>query len=324
MRRALHRVGAAFLAALAFWSGGALAQSQQTVTDDAGRSVTLPTDPQRIVTSFDPLTGLPLFELGLPVVGAEARVRNPDGSRDMFGLPELFGTTARAEGIQPVQGATAMDLEQVAALAPDLIVLTEFQQDQTPVLEQLAPVYVFEAFTGNIRGLDGVRRLAAGLGQTARLAPLEAAYQRRIMALRKALGDKLPDKPRYALLPYTDQMWLFTGAGAVHEVMDDLGFRQPDWVLTETQASSAMALSPESLPLLDVDLVIISPNDGDDTEPRMRAALDRIAPGWNLVLTDPTLLFLPTNTHLSTTFASAHVVIDLVAAHFDVPAPPRE
>ncbi|MEM9438997.1 MAG: ABC transporter substrate-binding protein [Pseudomonadota bacterium] len=302
----------------------AKAEASRKVTDDVGRSVDIPIEPQRIVTNFDPLTGLPLIELGLPVVGAEARVWNPDGSRDVFGLKELFGKSASEVGITPVQNAASMDIEKVAQLSPDLIVLTEFQQEQLPLLEQLAPVYVFESFTENAFGLDGVRRLARGLAQDERLVALDTRYNRRIATLRASLAGKTPDDPSYVLMPYTDQMWLFTGAGAVHEVMDDLGFRQPDWVVEPTRASTAMALSPESLRRLDVDLVFISPNDGDDTEDKMRRALDRIAPGWHLVLEDERLIFLNSSTHLSTTFASAHVVIDYVAAHYGVPAPPLE
>ena len=59
-------------------SAGAALADDRTVTDDAGRQVVVPERPQRIVVMHEPLLGVPLIELGMPVIGSYGR--NDDGS----------------------------------------------------------------------------------------------------------------------------------------------------------------------------------------------------------------------------------------------------
>lgn len=299
-----------------------MAQSVQSVEDALGAQVEIPVAPQRVVSLSDNLLTLPLHELGLTPVGAVWQVYRPDGTEEIYGLLELFSVTGEEMGIAPVFTAAGVDVEKIRLLDPDLILGTEYEAHLAPILKPLAPVYLINAFTRDAFGLNGMRRLAHLIGRENELQVLEDDYEARITALREALPLQ-SDAPSFAVLVYTDQLWLFTGAGALIEVMDDLGYQQPDWVIEASQDSSAMPLSPEALPRLDIDLLLVVPRVSEPTEASIRASMDTVMPGWHLLFDQQDVLLLPSNSLLLATFAGAHAAIDAVADHFGVTRPPR-
>src|SRR5690554_2381199 len=110
------------------------AQETRSFTDDAGRTVEVPSHPQRIVTLHDSSLTTPLIELGIMPVGAFSR-SGEDGPY-MRGAATLTGVTFANSGVVDVGGSPA-DLEAIAALEPDLIITATFQQ--TP-LDQLQSI----------------------------------------------------------------------------------------------------------------------------------------------------------------------------------------
>ena len=154
------------------------ALAQIILTDDAGRTVTLPAAAQRIVSLAPHVTEL-LFAAGAGdrVVGVVAYSDYPEAAKS---LPQ-------------VGGYTQLDLEAVAALRPDLVVAWQSgnREGHLARLEALGiPVYVNEP-----RNLDGV---AHSLAQFGRLAGTEAAAEGATSAFRARHAEL---STRYASRP---------------------------------------------------------------------------------------------------------------------------
>ncbi|MEM9643287.1 MAG: ABC transporter substrate-binding protein, partial [Pseudomonadota bacterium] len=111
------------------------AAQMQTVVDQTGRTVTIPTHPQRVVSLFDVFITLPLYELGVPMVGS-TRI----GGRDVYALTDLYGKTADEAGLANV-GSTGLsiDLERIASLAPDVIIADDSNLREVEQLARIAP-----------------------------------------------------------------------------------------------------------------------------------------------------------------------------------------
>lgn len=92
----------ALLVAALLTAGSSLA-AERTVTDAAGRTVSVPEQPQRIVVMHEPLLGVPLIDLGANVVGAYGR--NSDGK---FATAVDFIDTVLGEGRTKPKGFGAV------------------------------------------------------------------------------------------------------------------------------------------------------------------------------------------------------------------------
>lgn len=301
----------------------ALAQETRNTIDGTGREVTIPADPQRVVALHDAVIALPLYELGVPLAGSFGQVKRRGGTWDIFGLEELFGISAREAGIENIYSGTSLDVEKIRALGPDLIVGSESDSGAISRMGSTAPVFLHLSYSRDSYGLDGSRRLARALGRDARLAELELDYAGRVAALRAALPP-MQRKRTFAVATVFDQIYLLTGAGGILEALDDLGFQQPDWVVEAAKGGTRMPLSPEALPRLDVDLLILLPMHDDPRNAAIRDDMDRIAPGWHLLFDPKDIMFADMLTTMSVTFASAHASIDAIAAHYGIEPPPRK
>ena len=100
-----------------------------TVTDQAGREVTIAQEPQRIITAYYITSSLLIaLDLDDQIVGIE---NNPE-KRAIYGLssPELLT-------LPQIGTAKELDIEACAALEPDLLVLPMKLKNAVPPLEEL-------------------------------------------------------------------------------------------------------------------------------------------------------------------------------------------
>ncbi len=100
-----------------------------TVADQAGRTVTIQKEPQRIVTAYYITSSLLIaLDLDARIVGIE---NNPE-KRAIYGLsaPALLG-------LPQIGTAKELDIEAVMALEPDLLVLPMKLKNTVPTLEEL-------------------------------------------------------------------------------------------------------------------------------------------------------------------------------------------
>jgi iron complex transport system substrate-binding protein len=183
-RRALAALPA-IMAALA--TTAALA-APRVVTDDAGHTVTLTAPAQRIVALAPHITEQ-LF-----AIGAGGRI---------VGTTEHADHPREAAGIQRVARAHSVDLERIAALRPDLVVVwgSGFPPATIEALRRLGPpVYVNEpgALDSIATSMERLGVLTAREDQAAHAA---TQFRERIDALRQRFAARAPVRVFY-------QVWL--------------------------------------------------------------------------------------------------------------------
>jgi len=203
------------------------------VLDDAGRPVALAHPAQRIVSLSPGITEL-LFALGAGdrVVAASEFSDYPAAARS---LPRV----ARAQGI---------DLERIAALDPDLIVVwgSGYSPTLLQALEGLGfPVYVHEP-----RTLEAIASSIERLGELAAVArapALAAQFRARVDALRQRYATRAPVRVFYQV--WGNPIMTLSGQHLVSEVMRSCGARNVFAALTPLVATvdieSVIAAVPE-------------------------------------------------------------------------------
>lgn len=273
------------VAALLLASTAALAQTRETV-DDAGRTVQMPEEPQRIVAMHEALIALPLIELGFDVIGVYGRADDGASMYDVDFISSVFGDdpSLRIGGIGPVGN---IDLEKLRALKPDLIVGMGQQSAQSETLSAIAPVYLQTTMTGNESGFSIEQQLAEALGRADVFEAKRTAYLKRVEEVRASLpGD--PREKTYLAIIVFDQISAVRDVSGAIQAIRDLGYKPYDWAnrVTSEPARSrgfAVPLSSEEFARLDPDLLVImnSYMSADHSEDGIRARLDAIAPGWS-------------------------------------------
>lgn len=144
----------------------------------------VPLQPQRVVTLQDQNALLPLFELGFTdVVGSVGAVR-ADGST-FYRRMQDYDTS----GVTYVGEYGTPNLEQIAALRPDLIVGSQYEvtEENYDLLSQIAPTVAVEQFTRPI--WDSHADLALLVNRQEEAAALKARYDARVAELRAAIPD---------------------------------------------------------------------------------------------------------------------------------------
>jgi len=151
----------------------------RVVTDDVGRTVSVPADVRRIVTLAPNLTEI-VYALGL---------------EDRLAGDTNYCDTPPAAKLKPHVGSpVSPSLEAIVALHPDLVLATTSinRVATADALKRLGiPVYTSDART--VRGmLDSIAHMADLMGATAQGAALVGRLQARLDALRARLGDQKP------------------------------------------------------------------------------------------------------------------------------------
>jgi ABC-type Fe3+-hydroxamate transport system substrate-binding protein len=176
-----------------------------SVTDTLGRSVTLPTPPQRIVSLVPSQTEL-LAHLGLGnrVVGITRFCVHPDDWRERKTI---------------VGGTKEVTIDRVAELEPDLILANreENTREDVTTLSDLAPVYVTDVPTVDA-ALAMIRTVGTLVDRTDAADALAEAIAQRFAAIN-------PSAPiRAAYLIWRDPFMTVGHDTIIHDVMRRGGF----------------------------------------------------------------------------------------------------
>ncbi|MDD6142334.1 MAG: ABC transporter substrate-binding protein [bacterium] len=242
----------AMMLAMAMLLSSAVCMAQTypvTVTDQAGREVTIEKKPERLVSGYYISTSL-LIALGLDdeMVGIEAKA----GKRPIYRLsaPELID-------LPSVGSAKEFDLEGCAALEPDLVILPLKLKNAAQTLESLG-IDVLLVNPENQKLLTGMMELiaaAAGAEEEAqKLKDFTAAQEE---ALAEALADA--EKPSVYLagnssmlstagdaMYQSDMIRLAGGVNAAAEITDsywvEISYEQllawdPDYIVLASDAA---------------------------------------------------------------------------------------
>lgn len=225
----------------------AVEDETRTITDAAGNEVTIPANPQRIVTlSEQDLDG---------ALAVEVTVIGSVNGRGQATLPAYLSDYT--EGITSVGALAEPSLEAIAALDPDIILAGGTPQaivDQLPNLNEIAPTVVTYALTDDWK--TAFLGTANALNKVAEAEAVLADYDAKVADLAERLGDNAgttvsvvrwnPDGP--GIMAYESFSTL---------VLRDLGLDRPEQQRTIEGYGHLGPISLEELEQLEADWLLI-------------------------------------------------------------------
>lgn len=163
------------------------ARAEITVTDSRGAQ-TFPAPPKRVIALSWSLAEH-LVELGV----APVAIADPGGYATWVARPAL------PAGVGDVGLRQEPNLERIAELSPDAILISDDQIAMAPMLERIAPVLHFESFNADHENAEAARRTFRTLGRLfGREAEAEAklgALDARLAALRARIAGHFDGTP---------------------------------------------------------------------------------------------------------------------------------
>ncbi|MEO9902116.1 ABC transporter substrate-binding protein [Nisaea sp.] len=294
--------------------------AERNVTDDTGRSLQIPTAPERIIVLHEPLLGVPIADLGLAPVGSYGR--SDDGgtqmSADFYRL--VLGDRAPEQMPKGIGALGNMDIEKMRALAPDLIIGTEHDREKAALLSSIAPVYLQNSSTGRVRGFNAEEALAKLLGREEIFAERKADYLTRVDQVRTTLPTD-PRQQTYLVIFLSDQINAVGEMAGMVQALEDLGYNrlsvERDSQISGFGATLLIPLSAETFGRLDPDLLVVMNTFGKPArdETAIRQSLDRIVPGWQHFLKparEGRMMFVDSAQVTTPTVASALHMLDAI------------
>lgn len=255
-------------------ASSAAAQGLRPFTDDTGTEVMIPVDPQRIVALHDSVLTIALLELGVIPVGSQGRL-TADGTPFIRSGKTLTGNDFDTAGITFV-GAFPVDLEAIAALQPDLILTTQWQEAPVDQLRLIAPTVLID-YTK--RGDWGTYETVADIvGETAQITAMETRYAAAIAQIKDRIDTE--NITISTIHADADGLFAFNPYGNLGRVLADAGFRQPQAIL-DVPLNDHADFSAETLPQFDGDFIITTFNGSTgDTAADVRGYFDDLLPGY--------------------------------------------
>ena len=132
---------------------------------------------------------------------------------------------------------------------------------------------------------------------------------------------KLPFDPTtktYLDVLVSDKLSAMNYIGGINKVMNDLGFKTPEWLAGTV---GRMGISAEEVKKLDVDVLFLSTAyfKADRAVEDTDNALSKVAPGWEKFLNvkkNDGIIYYDSYLTLSPTFVSAMNTLDYLEKHF--------
>jgi len=229
----------------------AAASETRTVTDDLGRTVEVPAQPQRIVALQDLQVLRPLLDLGVTPIASTTHPAYDGAFR--------FVDEYDVSGIETIGLLGEPNLEQLVLLKPDLIIgtLSAGTDTQLEQLSVIAPTLVYNAGRPVI---DYHRSLAEAVGAVDAYEALMADYEVRLAALQQELAP-ISANLTVSLLAFNPNAGqIEIGEGPYTLVFRGAGINQPDLQVNFESADEGVRrywISPELLPEHDADLIFL-------------------------------------------------------------------
>ncbi|WP_269581349.1 ABC transporter substrate-binding protein [Roseibium sp. Sym1] len=218
------------------------------VTDSMG-TVTVPDAPKRVVVLTNEGTEA-LLALGVVPVGA---------ANSWNGDPWWAHITDAMAGAEPVGKESAVNLEMVAALEPDLILANKQRHEEIhPQLTAIAPTVMSQELRGNWKINFRLYAEALGLEEKAREAI--ADYDAAVDSLRGELGENLQEQVSVIrFVPGQIRIYQLDSFSGV--LLKDIGFNRP---ANQNVEDFAIRTGKESIPDMDGDRIFFFTYDTGD------------------------------------------------------------
>lgn len=214
------------------------------VTDAMGNTVTVPEQPKRVITlsEIDLDTAL---TLGVTPVGTI-------NGRGQAAPPRYLDGKLPA-GIEVVGDIDNPNLETLLELEPDLILTGPVKPEQLAILNEIAPTVI--TFNWARPWQESMQRTAQALNKEAEAKAVLERYRARVDAARQRLAAHQGQTLSIVRWNPKGPSYMFKDAFA-STVAEDVGLRRPAHQQDRGHTHS-MALSLESLELLDADWLVI-------------------------------------------------------------------
>mgnify|MGYP001214734462 CR=1 FL=1 len=250
------------------------AQETRSFTDDLGRIVEIPLEPQRIASLQDLAITVPLIELGVMPVASHGRTTS-EGEGFIRGSKVLTGVDFDNSGIQFL-GNQPVDIEAVAAAEPDLIITTPWQDAPVEQLEAIAPTIVLDdEARGDFAIYDVLTEIT---GTQDRLTVLKDRYAGQVEQIRRFIDTG--DVSVNVIQGVDGQVLSWHTYGALGKLLRDAGFTFPDRVEAIPEGEFER-MSAETLPELDADFLFVTyRTDTGETPADAYAQLEAVMPNF--------------------------------------------
>lgn len=264
-------------------------QPTRLFIDGQGHHVQIPVKAKRIVSLRGEQFTTPLIELGAPVVGSTGLIKEGINNGQPFirGAYDLFHTTFENADIRFVGAPAQPDIEAIAALNPDLILVPDFASDNYQQLSAVAPTVVINIWSNNAR--QRYQRIADAAGLLPEFERLQATFDFRLQSAqalaKKMLGD--PAKVSVAIAEVRGKRFrVYKNYGAMSFILNELGFSSPE--IIDNIEGDRLDLSPEQVQAIDADFLVSSYAENFGLSIlELQNNWDNLIPGWNLVLHAP-------------------------------------
>lgn len=225
----------------------AVAENNRSFTDDLGRTVQIPVNPQRIASLDDLRLTIPLIELNVLPVASHGRDE---------GKGPYIRSSAQLTGVDfdnsdiIFLGNAPLDIEVLAMAQPDLIVTLVSRDSPIEQLELIAPTVVFDESSTD--RFQIYQRLAELVNQQERLEKLEARYQGQLAQLNRLIDT---ESISVAVMEGNHgQISVQHTYGSLGKVLRDAGFQFPE-LINNLAPGKEEKLSAEYLPQLNADVI---------------------------------------------------------------------
>ncbi|EOM75477.1 ABC Fe(3+) transporter [Rhodococcus rhodnii LMG 5362] len=268
--------GAAIAAALAATTACSSDAEPDTTAAAASYSVEhargtldVPAAPERVVV-LEPVQLDTSIALGVVPVGAAV-------ASEAVGVPPYLGE--EGEAVEVIGTVPQPNLEQIAALAPDLILGTESRHAELyDSLAAIAPTAFMDSQADPWR--DNVDFVARALGQPDAGSTVLAEYDERCAEIEAT--HETSDRTAQLVRPRDDMLTLYGPVSFAGNTLECAGFTIPprDW-----EDSISVDLSPELAGEAQADLVVVTSNTPDDpsTMPAAITSNEQFFPNLHLV-----------------------------------------
>lgn len=217
----------------------------------------VPDDPQRVVVLTNEGTEA-LLALGITPVGA---------ANSWTGDPWYAHLAEAMEGVEPVGKESAVNLELVAALEPDLILGNQQRHEEIyPQLSAIAPTVLSEQLRGD--WMENFALYATAVGRAEEGEAVMQDFRDQVEATRDALG-KATDEKVSVIRFLAGQIRIYQLDSFSGVLLGQLGFERPD---IQNVDDFVLRVGKESIPDMDGDRIFHFTYETGDGEGEALAA----------------------------------------------------
>ncbi|QTH40154.1 ABC transporter substrate-binding protein [Cohnella sp. LGH] len=224
---------------------------------DAKGETEIPAKPQRIVDISGASEELAL--LGFKPIGTANQDSLKAGEmpaylKEYVADAQIVGNYASGEA----------NLEQIAALKPDLIVSSAMFDKVYEQLSKIAPVFVIEDDPLSFAGWrNRLVQLGAALGEEAKAAEWQKAYDDKAKAIGERIKAEAGEDNFAVVVAFPNNLSVFSGTGLGDMLYGDLGLPRSPGIPAEGWGET---ISLEGLTKIDADRIFLQFAEGTDAE----------------------------------------------------------